>query len=248
MAFAQSDSAETTDPRAAQPERPTVATHAHTVAPGYLEVETGVQYINVSDHRELDVPTLLKIGVTSHVQADLVQGYVNARTSGVSTTGLTDFGVAVKWRLLDNAPVLGDFAIQPGVTWPTASRRTTGTGTTALSLLAISSYDVGPVALDLNAGITKRTGDGSRAPKYATVWTVSTGWNFPGSARYGWVAEVFGYPGTSGAAGSVPSVGFLTGPTLAVTKSLVLDAGAIFNARGFDGNSGYLGLTWNLGR
>jgi hypothetical protein len=32
-----------TDPHAAQPERPTVATHAYTVAPGYLEVEVGAQ-------------------------------------------------------------------------------------------------------------------------------------------------------------------------------------------------------------
>ena len=29
------------DPRQVQPERPTVATHAGTVAPGYLEIETG---------------------------------------------------------------------------------------------------------------------------------------------------------------------------------------------------------------
>src|ERR1051325_4189243 len=31
------------DPRAVQPERPTVATHAGTVAPAFLEIETGIQ-------------------------------------------------------------------------------------------------------------------------------------------------------------------------------------------------------------
>jgi glucose-1-phosphate thymidylyltransferase len=32
------------DPRAVQPERPTVATHAGTVAPGWVELETGVEF------------------------------------------------------------------------------------------------------------------------------------------------------------------------------------------------------------
>ena len=36
---AQTDSA--ANPRAVQPERPTVATHAGTVAPGYMELEEG---------------------------------------------------------------------------------------------------------------------------------------------------------------------------------------------------------------
>ncbi len=31
------------DPHAVQPERPTVATHAYTVAPGWVEIEAGVE-------------------------------------------------------------------------------------------------------------------------------------------------------------------------------------------------------------
>ena len=31
------------DPRAVQPERPSVATHAGTVAPGYVEIESGIE-------------------------------------------------------------------------------------------------------------------------------------------------------------------------------------------------------------
>jgi hypothetical protein len=34
---------QTPDARSALPERPTVATHAHTIAAGHLELETGVQ-------------------------------------------------------------------------------------------------------------------------------------------------------------------------------------------------------------
>src|ERR1044072_6418978 len=41
IALAQTDS--TVNPRAVQPERPTVATHAGTVAPGYIELEEGVE-------------------------------------------------------------------------------------------------------------------------------------------------------------------------------------------------------------
>jgi len=35
---------EATDPRAVRPERPTVATHAWTVEPRYLELETGIEW------------------------------------------------------------------------------------------------------------------------------------------------------------------------------------------------------------
>ena len=37
--------AQARDPREVQPERPTVATHAGSVAPGFLEVEWGAEYV-----------------------------------------------------------------------------------------------------------------------------------------------------------------------------------------------------------
>ncbi len=101
------------DPHAAQPERPSVATHAGTVAPGWIELETGGEFDRYADHaRGGTTPTLLKIGAASHVQLDMAGAYVSAPGDGAGS-GVGDLTVGVKWRLLDHAPVLGRFAIQP---------------------------------------------------------------------------------------------------------------------------------------
>src|SRR5205814_8842252 len=56
------------DPHAAQPERPTVATHAGTVAPGWLELETGGERDRLAPSATLiSTPTVFKIGLASRV-------------------------------------------------------------------------------------------------------------------------------------------------------------------------------------
>lgn len=64
----------------------------------------------------------------------------------------------------------------------------------------------------------------------------------------GFAAEVFGFPRSTGLAGSDGTVAFLTGPTYAVAKWLVLDAGAIIPLAGPQPYSLYAGLTWNIGK
>ena len=56
------------DPRAVQPERPTVATHAYTVAPGYVEIEAGAQGDRLSrGSRAYQAPIVTKLGLGSHI-------------------------------------------------------------------------------------------------------------------------------------------------------------------------------------
>jgi len=98
----------------------------------------------------------------------------------------------------------------------------------------------------VNAGYTRRTGDGSQAPTSSTVWTVSSG--IPVAGPVGFALEVFGFPGTAGPAGAPPAVGLLLGPTFAASRRLVLDAGAIVALQGPQGTQAYAGLTWNIGR
>ncbi|HEU4988471.1 MAG TPA: hypothetical protein VFT41_01660 [Gemmatimonadaceae bacterium] len=226
------------DPHAAQPERPTVATHAGTVAPGWFEIESGVERDHVGpDAATLATPTLLKFGIVPRVQLDVA--VTTVRPAGSASLGVGDAGVGVKWRLADDVPLVGDFALQPSVKFPTGSAaRGSGSGTTDVSLLAISSHEFGPTALDLNVGYTKRSDASASA-----LWTVSTGTTIAGPLA--WAAEVFGYPGLSGAP---PSTGFLTGPTWTVHPWFVLDAGAIFNVAGGQPPAVYAGLTWNAGR
>lgn len=235
------------DPRAVQPERPTVATHAGTVAPGYVELEAGVERDHLDGGHTFLTPTVLKIGLAPRVQLELIGSFVHLSGSFPDYSGAGDVSAAVKWRILEHAPVLGNFAVQPSVKFPTGSAvHGTGTGTTDVGLLLISSHAIGPLALDLNYGYVRRSGDGSQAPLDATVWTVSAG--VPVAGALGWVGEFFGFPKTTGPAGESGTAAFLTGPTVQVRRWLVLDAGVILPLAGPQPHALYAGLTWNFGR
>lgn len=235
------------DPHAVQPERPTVATHAYTVAPGWVEIETGVERDRYPGTHVLSVPTVLKIGVAPRAQLGVSVTGIRGTPDGATGSGLGDVSVGLKLRVLDDAPLLGDVAVLPSVKLPTGSTRDGfGTGTTDESLLLISSHQWGPAELDVNVGATHRSGDGSSAPTTASVWTTSLG--FPVAGPVGWVAEVYGYPGTSGPAGSAPIVALLTGPTFGVRSWLAMDAGLITPIAGPQPHALYAGLVWNVGR
>lgn len=229
------------DPRAVQPERPSVATHAGTVAPGYLEIESGVESDRDPDgSHAFVIPTVLKIGVAPRAQLSVFAPVASA--TGVSL-GAGDLGVGIKWRLVDGDGALARFAILPTVKWPTGGDR--GTHTTDVGLVLIDSRSIGPMSLDLNVGLTRRSGDGSTAPRTATFWTASSG--LPLGGPVGWQLECFGYPGTNGPAGAA-TVAILTGPTLGAWRSLAFDAGVIFPVAGPQPRAVYAGFVSNVGR
>ena len=233
-----------TDPRLVQPERPTVATHAHTVAPGYFELESGVEGDRVSrGMRTLFAPNVLKIGLTTHTQLN-VSTAVFANGAGQSS-GVGDVTLGLKWRLLDDSPLLGDFALLPAVKFANGSASGgTGSGTRDLGLTAIASYDVHGVAADLNATYT-RVGATTLAPaSRSALWTASFG--FPVAGQLSWVAELFGFPTIDGS-GAPSSAAFLTGPTFLVSPAFNLDVGIITPLRGELTNALYAGLVWNMG-
>ena len=232
------------DPHAVQPERPTVATHAGTVAPGWLEIEDGVELDHFRDGSHGgSSPLVIKLGVGPRVQFSLFAPVIRPPAS--EQTGVGDLAAGVKWRLVEKARIVGDFAILPSVKFRSASRNLT-TGTTDVSLLLISSHDFGAVAMDLNAGLTHRSGDGSNAPRNASLLTAS----FGGSAigRAGWAGEVYGYPATSGPAGARAIVAVLAGPTFTMRRWLAIDAGVIEPVRGPQPRALYAGFVYNVGR
>ena len=231
------------DPHDAQPERPTVATHAGTVARGWFEIETGVERDRIDRATSFTVPIVAKLGVGSHVQISVLESVGN---SAASPTALGDAAIGVKWRLLDSARVLGDFAVLPAVKVPTNSIAHGGTGTTDFGLLLISSRQFGDVEMDLNAGIIRRTGDGSRAPRSASVWTASFGG--PLGRSFGWTGELYGYPATSGPSGARSIVAVLAGPTFTERAWLVFDAGVIVPVTGPQPRAIYAGGVYNIGR
>lgn len=230
------------DPRAVQPERPSVATHAGTVAPGYAEVETAVERDREDDGaHSVAVPTELKVGLAPRAQLSL---FLPAAGGGGTPFGVGDAAAGVKWRVLEGHPLLQDVAILPQVKLPTGGPR--GTRTTDVGLLLIDSRHVGAAALDLNVGVTRRSGDGSRAPRTEALWTVSAG--VPVRRALGLNLECFGYPGVSGPAGHPATVAALVAPTLAVRPSLSLDAGLVTALHGPQPHALFLGLVTNVGR
>ena len=235
--------AQANDPRAVQPERPTVATHAHTVAAGYIEIETGVEGDRFPDGRSWFAPTVVKLGIASHVQLNISAPF-NVATGPRPFTGLGDISLGLKWRILDDHPLLGDFAVLPAVKLSSASANTLGTGGTDLGLTLISSHEFGGTSMDLNAAYT-RTSVGSVDDGSTALWTISFG--FPVTSRIGWAAELYGFPTVDGSA--QPSiVSFLTGPTFSIATSFAMDAGIIAPIHGGAPSALYAGLVWNLGR
>ncbi|HEV7588895.1 MAG TPA: hypothetical protein VGO40_12335 [Longimicrobium sp.] len=237
------------DSTAVLPERPTVATHAYVIKPGFVEVEAGATYRRPVAGGTVDVPVYLKFGVTRWLQLGIGPGVStnHGGAGGDAQAGFTDLGLAAKLVVGTGLPLLGDFAVQPSLKLATGSTsRGFGTGTTDGGILLVSSHPVLGGGIDVNAGITFRGGDGTAAPKRSTVWAVSGGRTIAGPV--GAVVEVFGFPGTTGPSGGPPQVGLLFGPTYAVRPSLVLDLGAIVNLRRLGGNAAYVGLTANLGR
>ena len=233
------------NPHAVQPERPTVATHAYTVAPGWIEVEYGIELDRYGGGATGgSAPVLVKIGVVPGVQLDLSGSALRPPAGGV--TGIGDLSVAAKVRVLRGAPVLGDVSLQPSLKLPTAPTASgLGTGTTDVGLLLISSHAFGPVEMDLNVGYTRRSGSGRTAPTSATLWTASFGG--PVAGPLGWTAEMYGYPGTAGPAGQAPIVALLGGPTLLARLWLAFDAGVIVPLRGPQPRALYAGGVWNIG-
>ena len=232
------------DPHAVQPERPTVATHAGTVATGWLEIEAGTEFDRYADgSRGALAPVLLKLGLAPRLQLSVQVPVV--RPAGASTIGLGDLSIGFKWRLMKAAPVVGDFAILPGIKVASGSADS-GTGTTDISLLLISSHELGQLGMDLNFGYTHRSHDGTSAPRTAIVWTASLGG--PARGVLGWVAELYGYPPTSGPAATASIIAFLGGPTVQVRTWLVLDGGVIVPITGPQPRALYVGVVYNVGR
>lgn len=231
--------------RAARPERPTVATHAFAVAPGYLEIEAGGEWDRYHGAvRGSQVPIALKYGLAPRLQLTIEPSFV---TPPDGSAGVGDLIFGLKVRVNDTTAHSGVIALLPMIKLPTGSvTARTGTGTTDLGLVAILSRELGHhVSTDINVGFTWRSGDGSNAPRHASVWTAS--FDGPLGGRFDWAAEVFGYPGTKGTAGAAPTVSILVGPTFTVVPQLVLDVGSIVPLSGSGPQALYAGVVYNVG-
>jgi hypothetical protein len=189
------------------------------------------------------VPLAAKIGLTRRTQLELQTPIVHSRGLHAAAGDLL---VGVKWRAVEHAPVIATLAVFPTIKFPTGSTASdAGTGTTDLGVVLISSREFSSVPLDLNAGFTHRMGDDNFAPRNSSVWAVSFGG--PAYGPLGWVAELFGYPPSSGPSGDHAVVAVLCGPTMKVRGWLVFDAGVIVPVEGPQPRAIYAGAVYNIG-
>jgi hypothetical protein len=236
--------AQALDPHAVQPERPSVATHAGTVAPGWIELEIGATFARADGKsRGAAAPLTAKIGLASRWQLT-IGGSIAAPDEGEA--GVGDLNVAVKYRFAESR-VLGRLAIMPNLKLPTGSQdRGTGVDTTDGSLVMISSRSIGPVSLDLNAAYTRRSGNGTIAARNATIWAISFGG--PAIGPIGWGAELSGTLRTTGPSGGPATYVLLAGPTFSITSWLALDAGFSVQLNEDHPYQINFGGVWNVGK
>ena len=225
-------------PRTANPERPTVATHAYTVAPGYAELEQGVRAFGfgLTDLGEATAWDFnLKIGVRPDLQVGFFgAGYV--RTGAGAGVGDVGLSLKVSQAVSSKAAI----AIVPAMTVPTGDAgRELGAGRTLGSIVGVLSADLpAGVHFDANAG---PVGLGAGAPQ----WFTSIGLAHGGVGPVGVAVELFDF--TDGGAGPRQR-GFLAALMVTVADWVVMDAGGVYGLVDGTPDQLFLGITTNLGR
>jgi hypothetical protein len=233
------------DEPAAVPYRPSVSTPAALSAPGWIEIEAGVQRNRGGEGARRDsLPVTLKLAFTPdwgiRVGSD---AWVRARDSeGGRGSGFGDTGIVVKRRFaVDDAQAFG---LEAGVVVPTARHGVgSGSGKPDYGVNAIYSADFGAWHTDLNIVATRL---GSVAPDAGrTQWLGAASLSRALSERWGAVAEISG----THQRGESATRQLLLALSYNVSKRLVLDAGAARSLRsGAPDWSAFTGFTWLAAR
>jgi hypothetical protein len=222
-------------PRAANPERPTVATHAYAVAPGYWELEQGVRAFGVGTLSESQAWDLnLKLGVRDHVQLGLFATGIGW-THG--TAGVGDLGLSVK--LQGGLGKEGALAVVPAVTLPTGNETLgLGAGRVLGSLVGVWSQDLGAVFhTDINVG---PTGIGAGTPQlFGSLGLAAS------RGRWAVAGELFHF--TAGGAGPLQQ-GLLGALLWTAAEWAVVDVGGVWGRTDETPDQLFVGVTTNLGR
>ena len=231
------------DDLAAVPYRPSVSTPAALSAPGWLEIEAGVQHEHDGSRAWRDsVPATLKVAFTPdwglRIGADAwvrQRDGNNARLSGVGDTA-----VVLKRRFaVDDANAFG---LEAAVVAPTA-RRGLGDGQAAYGINAIYSGDFGRWHTDVNVVATRSGGVDAGVSRLQ--WLGAAALSTSLDEHWGVVGELSG----TNQRGVDATRQFLVAASYNVSKRLVLDAGAARSLRsGSPIWSAFTGFTWLAAR
>ncbi len=228
------------DAPSATPYRPGVATPAALSAPGWLEIEAGVQHDRDGGGARTDsVPATLKLAFTPDwgVRLD-ADGLVRRRDAGSRASGFGDAAVVVKRRF-----AVGDdqaLGIEAGVTVP-SGRRALGSssGKPDWGVNAIYSGDVGAWHADLNVAATRAGAVDADVGRTQALFVAAVSRSLDDR----WSAGVELSATRQRRAEHTSQL--LVGTSYAVSPRLVLDAGAARSLRsGPPSWSVFSGFTW----
>lgn len=230
---------------AVTPYRPSVSTPAALSAPGWLEIEAGIQHSRADDpSRRASLPYTLKLAFTPdwgmRIGGDAIVRQRDADGAVLRSGG--DTTVVLKRRLAvddDSA-----FGIELGVKLPTAGRGL-GSGHSDVGLNGIYSSDFGSGwHLDLNATATHVGGVDAGVRPWQTGWAAALSRNV--TERWGVVAELSGT--RQGGAGSTSQA--LVASSYSVSPSVTLDLGVSKGLSAASGGwsvfFGFTVLAWRL--
>jgi hypothetical protein len=229
------------DEPSATPYRPSVSTPATLSAPGWLEIEGGLQHSRDDGASRDSVPVTLKLAFTAdwgvRVGADV---WARLRDNGgAQTSGYGDTGVVLKRRFaVDDASAFG---LEAGVLLPTAHRGVgAGSGKADYGVNAIYSTDFGSSwHTDLNLQPIRL---GQIEPDTGrTLWLAAASLSNAIDDKWTLIGEISG----SHRHGVANNSQLLLAASYNVSKQLVLDAGAARNLlRGSPSWSAFTGFTW----
>ena len=233
-ALALCSAARADDSTSVTPYRPSVSTPAALSAPGWLEVEAGVQSSRADDPaRRESLPYTLKLAFTPdwgiRIGGDAVVHQVGADDSSVRGGGNTTVVLKRRFALNDASA----FGLESGAKLPTA-RAGLGSGHTDIGLNGIYSTDFGDNwHTDINLLATRLGGADSGVSRWQNGWAAALSRNV--TERWGVVGE---FSGTH-QGGNASTTQALVAASYSVSKGVTLDIGV---SKGLNAASG----SWSM--
>ena len=167
----------------ALPCRPTIACTADIVAPGDLEVESGINTKKQRDGITFTTPLLVKYSLSHAVQFQLGGNMLDAVRTPLRTTYLDNVVGTLKMHIVDQSAKRPALALSGGLSVPTFRADGYNRAWDGV-FIAYVTKDVGTVHLDFNAGVNALAFD-----------SVATGQGFVALAASTMLTEQFGLMG-----------------------------------------------------